>query len=620
MKREARISVLTRSADIANYSEEDHTIDLVFTTGARVFRPGWFDEGSYEELDVNGCRMDREIPFLEMHRSYSLDSILGKTVRMWKDSESGQTIGRARVQFDPEHERAMQLFKRVKSGFIKAVSVGYRVHKFEKLREQSIEQPIYRATEWTPLEISLVGIGADPDASVRADNDQNVVLISEREEPRVEVSQQPAPSPKPSEHVRTPDEIDQIMTICEKANLSIPEARSYVRSTMRITDIQNEIIDKLASRSSAAPIKASASIEMVHDNVEKIRSAGELALLYRWNPRKYEKEITENDLARELINRPLVSFCETLMRKRGQRIEHYDPTSIAYRSLSTSSDFPIITMNVANKIVQTVFEEEPAEYKALIDEVFVSNFKEISTIQLGGIELDEIPESGLIPRETPAESGEKYRVKKWGKMLGLTEESILNDDTQVFGRLPEEFARASRRREEERVMAIFNSNPKMSDDLAVFSDQHKNLTATGTKLSIESISAARIMMRSQKGLRGEPISNIPAYLLVPIALETPARQFISDEVYAQTQQDVNVYKSSLSVIVSHYLTNQQSWYLAANPRLRQTIQIAYITGRQIPKVESRDTFDRVGTEWRMVHNFGVGVIDYRGLYKNNGAV
>lgn len=617
MKRqEAKISVLTRSAEVSAYSEEQHTVDLVFTTGARVYRPGWFGPGSYEELDVDGCRMDKEVPFLEMHRSYSLDSILGKTLRMWKDTENGEVIGRARIQFDPDHERAMYLFKRVKSGFVKAVSVGYRVHKFEKRRDDSIEEPIYRATDWTPLEISLVGIGADPDAAVRSDNDQNVVAIFEREEPKMPPVEPATATPK-AENVRSVDEIDQIMTICEKANLSIPEARAYVRGTMKLTDIQNEVIDKLASRS-APVIKSSGSIEMVHDEVEKIRSAGELALLYRWNPHKYEKDIMANDLSRELINRPLVSFCETILRKRGQKIDQYDPMAIAYRSLSTSSDFPTITMNVANKIAAAVFLEEPAEYKALVSEVFVNNFKDISTIQLGSLELDEIPESGLIPRETPKESGEKYRVKKYGKMLGLTEETILNDDTNIFSRLPEEFARASRRREEERVMSLFNANPKMQDGSPIFSDNHKNITATGTKLDINSISQARIMMRSQKGLKGEPITNIPAFLLVPISLETPARQFVSDEVYAASQADVNVYKSSLSVLVSHYLTNQQAWYLAASPRLRQSIQIAYITGRQIPKVESRDTFDRVGTEWRMVHNFGVGVVDHRGLYKNNG--
>lgn len=45
------------------------------------------------------------------------------------------------------------------------VSVGYRIHRMEEKNPES-KSPEYRATDWEPMEISLVGIPADPTARV----------------------------------------------------------------------------------------------------------------------------------------------------------------------------------------------------------------------------------------------------------------------------------------------------------------------------------------------------------------------------------------------------------------------------------------------------------------------
>jgi len=38
----------------------------------------------------------------------------------------------------------------------------------------------------------------------------------------------------------------------------------------------------------------------------------------------------------------------------------------------------------------------------------------------------------------------------------------------------------------------------------------------------------------------------------------------------------------------------------------------------MPKLESRVGFDYLGMEWRIYIDYGVNVLDYRGLYKNAG--
>lgn len=71
---------------------------------------------------------------------------------------------RARVRFG-KSARAAEVFQDVKDGIRTLVSIGYRVKKMvtEKV-ENDVET--FRATDWMPYEISLVGVPADPSVGV----------------------------------------------------------------------------------------------------------------------------------------------------------------------------------------------------------------------------------------------------------------------------------------------------------------------------------------------------------------------------------------------------------------------------------------------------------------------
>jgi HK97 family phage prohead protease len=56
--------------------------------------------------------------------------------------------------------RASEILARVRDGEITAVSVGYRINKAERAGERD-GIPIFRATDWTVLEVSLVPMPAD---------------------------------------------------------------------------------------------------------------------------------------------------------------------------------------------------------------------------------------------------------------------------------------------------------------------------------------------------------------------------------------------------------------------------------------------------------------------------
>ncbi|MFE8348665.1 MAG: phage major capsid protein, partial [Xylella fastidiosa subsp. multiplex] len=72
--------------------------------------------------------------------------------------------GRAIVRFG-RSPRAEEILRDVLDGIRKHVSVGYLVHKVEVIGQRDAG-PLYRATDWEPIEISIVSIPADPSVGI----------------------------------------------------------------------------------------------------------------------------------------------------------------------------------------------------------------------------------------------------------------------------------------------------------------------------------------------------------------------------------------------------------------------------------------------------------------------
>jgi hypothetical protein len=60
----------------------------------------------------------------------------------------------------------------------------------------------------------------------------------------------------------------------------------------------------------------------------------------------------------------------------------------------------------------------------------------------------------------------------------------------------------------------------MNDGKRLFHVDHGNKAASGGAIADDTLSAARLAMRSQTGLSGQRISATPKFLLVPSAQET----------------------------------------------------------------------------------------------------
>ena len=99
--------------------------------------------------------------------NHNKDKVIGKILSA--DIKDGRGV--ATVQFDDD-ETSQEIFDKVKSGTLKGVSVGYIVSNWEyvdagaKSTDKRFEGECEIARKWTPLEISIVSIPADPTVGV----------------------------------------------------------------------------------------------------------------------------------------------------------------------------------------------------------------------------------------------------------------------------------------------------------------------------------------------------------------------------------------------------------------------------------------------------------------------
>lgn len=99
--------------------------------------------------------------------NHNRDKVIGRINRAW--IEDGR--GKAEIEFDTDEE-SEKIYKKVKTGTLKGVSVGYSVNVWEEVAANKTSSdgrfkgPVSIAKKWTALEISIVSIPADPTVGI----------------------------------------------------------------------------------------------------------------------------------------------------------------------------------------------------------------------------------------------------------------------------------------------------------------------------------------------------------------------------------------------------------------------------------------------------------------------
>lgn len=293
--------------------------------------------------------------------------------------------------------------------------------------------------------------------------------------------------------------------------------------------------------------------------------------------------------------------------------------------LATRSDFKAIFADVAHRRLVQAYRDAPATWRSFVNVVSASDFKPIQGISLSNApDLLKVNENGEYKTGDLKESQETYRVAKYGRILSLTLEMIVDDDLRAFQRIPTMFGASASRLYGDLVYNLFKENPVMSDGNRLFSAAHNNLVSTGSAPSSESLSEMRVMLRKQTGLQGETLDLQPRVILVPLELQTNAEILLHSVALPQegmSQGVSNPWVNGLVPVADPRLSamSTTAWYMVADPKQIDTIEIAFMDGQETPTIEEDQDFDTDSFRYKCRTIAGVGVMDWRGFVKNPGA-
>lgn len=665
------LGLQVRAAPVASVNDDERTVDLVWSTGAPVRRYSWTRDEYYDEvLDLDSgavdlSRLNAGAPLLNTHGTWDLSDVVGviETAAL----KGGQGV--ATVRFS-DREDVEPIWQDVRNKIIRNVSVGYQVRKYEITREEG-KVPIYRAVDWTPFEVSLVPVPADPGAQVREGKavETPCLYVEVRAEPETpEESNMPeentAPAGNaPAEQTRaiepaataapaaqppvvetrtapaTPaapaiDEaairkaageaerarISAIRTLAAQHRMDEDFVRQHIDGGTDVQTVGNAVLDALASRQ-----PETSNIRVDADEGEKLREAMTEALLHR------SGYVAELKLGRDFRGLSLLEMGTFMLERAGEKTRGLSKMeragmvlglNVRSGGMMSTSDFPNILAAVANKTLRQAYDAAPQTFKPFTRRVTVTDFKPVNRLQLSGAPaFEKVNESGEFKRGAMSEGKESYQIATYGKIVAVTRQVIVNDDLDAFTRLPALFGRAAADFESDTVWAVITANAAMSDGTTLFHANHGNLAGTAAAPSVTSLGKGREAMRKQKGLEGRYINVMAKFIMVPPELETVVDQ-LRASIFATKATDVTPeYVRNLTPISEPRLSDASAtaWYLAADPAQIDTIEYAYLDGQEGVYMESRVGFDVDGLELKARTDFGAKAIDWRGLFKNSGS-
>ncbi|MEY4908484.1 MAG: hypothetical protein RL260_2202 [Pseudomonadota bacterium] len=639
----------TREASIvpSSYDEAEGTIELVWTTGARGIRYDWWKEEQYEEeLQVTPESVDMTrfeagtVQALDSHSTYSLSTVLGRAVQGW--ITDGQ--GHARVKLSVDPEKAGRIAD-IKAGVIRSVSVGYTVQRYEVIeaadRTDGRPMKLVRATRWTPHEISFVNVPFDTGSTTRSADPRTeypVQIITRSATAGRNLSEQPMPQSNAggtTTATQTQDELlaaertraSEIITLCRDAG--VPEqAADMIGQGLTVEASGLKLLRAMANKDAAAG---------GHINVTTTRDEGatrqlglEEALVHRLDPRA---KLTDN--GRQHRGLSLMDMGRELLDAGGVKTRGMDRMTVAGYALQTrsapgymgSTDFGAVLANVANKRMREAYERIGATYKLWARQAAAApDLKDINIVQISDAPgLRKIGESGEYTYGAFSDAGNSYRMGKAGRIIAFTDEMLINDDLRSYDRMVTAFGAAAGDYENELVYALLTGNVPVQG-APMFDAAHANV-GTAAALDVDSLRAARMLMRKQIGMKNKgegedktrPLNISPKYLLVPSDLETAANMLTSSNYVPTTQGDINEFaaggRNALDPIVEPLLDGAPNrWFLAADSWSRvDTVEYCYLEGQNGPVITQKQGWEVDGVELKCKLYFAAAAVDWRGM-------
>lgn len=641
-------------------AESERTVEVDWTTGAAVRRRGRLPDGSFgeyvEELSLEPGHVDLgrmnggAAPVLNSHNSWDLRDIIGKVESATVDGKRGTAL----LRFS-EREEVEPIFRDVAAGIICNVSVGYQVKGWEWTVGDGASLPRARAISWEPMELSLVPLPADPGAQVRSvdhpsataasaaisertmDNPSNTPAVDEAAIRAAATADATAAAQAQIQAER--ERTAGLMTLARKLNLGDEFAQQHITAGTALDAAREAAFEIVASRQEQAPTY-SQRVEFVADQADKmlrgmsdaiVLRAGTSALVGGHSGEKLDagefRGLTLFDMARECLER---AGTHTRGWDRMRLVaEAFTRPPVLFRAnYQTTSDFAVLLENTMNKTLMAAYATQPVVYPTFCRVGTVTDFRPHKRYKRGllGVLLP-LNEHGEYRRlNVPDGEKETITATTKGAIIGLSRQTIINDDMGAFSDLATDAGRAARVTVETDVFALLaqntNTGPTMGDGTVMFHSNHANIGTTAIS-SVASFEEIASLMRAQKDPASADFIDLrPSIWLGPVAKGFNARVINAAEYDPDTTnklQKPNSVRGMFDQIVDTPRLTGTRWYAFANPAIAAAIEVAFLEGQAQPFLDSMNGWNVDGVEWKVRQDYGVAGIDWRAAATNAGA-
>jgi len=328
--------------------------------------------------------------------------------------------------------------------------------------------------------------------------------------------------------------------------------------------------------------------------------------------------------------RELVATCCTLdghdaPRPGASRAEWERAVEAAFSTVS----LPGILGATANKTLLDAYKMFPSAARRIAKKLSANDFKTHTGYRMTGNSIfEEVGADGELKHLTLGEESFTFSVATYGKIIGITRQSLINDDLGAFTQLPAVLGRGAAVALEEVFFTLVLANTG-----SFFSAANGNyVTGAAYVLGIAGLNKAVQTLAEITDANGKPVLIMPKFLLVPPALKGTADALYKSTkiVTGDTDQipDANVHAGMYEPIMSSYLGNTSfhanasstAYYLLGDPADVACFGIAFLKGDDQPVVEEGTVDSRfLGKSWRAYLDFGVCQIDERGGVMMTGA-
>lgn len=419
----------------------------------------------------------------------------------------------------------------------------------------------------------------------------------------------------------------EIRSACDMVRLPATFADKLIKDGTDLNEARALIISEKAKQSDSQPTSTARGVQMGEQDEIKTRMESiENALMFRAFPKETKLEKGRDWAGMTLMEMGRAYLDQIGIPTKGLSRNELAQEILRTRTYHSTSDFPNILANTLRKSLLSGYERliQQQTFRPFTQVKTTPDFKQVSRVRLGEVpSLDLVPEGAEVTRGTLGESKEVYNLATYGKIFGITRETIINDDLGAFTDIPMKFGAAASRLESDTVWNVITANAAMGDNVALFHATHGNLAGSGAVISVSTLGAGRKAMRTQKGLSNKDFLNIQAkFLVVPAAIETTADQFISQNLLVNTQSNVNPFAGALTKICEPRLdaASTTAWYLFADPATGvDVVELLYLDGATGPQIMTNLGFDVNGVEVKALLDVAAKAIDWRGVYKNGGA-